>query len=179
MDDERFPLRQPAPQPYVLGARTLLLPTSALHATLTMLQRAGDHESGAFWYGPRDAGGNGVVKAVIAPRQEMARTNYHVSPAAMSAMVNRLPDSGWKPLAQVHSHPGTDVEHSLYDDAMAASSRALSIVFPAYGRWSRLWPEGIGVHEHQRDYWHLLSMADAADRVRLTNDAEILVEDMR
>jgi hypothetical protein len=179
MDDEGLLGRPPAPTPYVPGGKTLVLPNSALRATVTLLQRAGARESGAFWYGPRDAAGSGTVKAVIAPRQAMARGNYHVSPAAMSAMVDLLPDGSWKPLAQVHSHPGAGVEHSRYDDAMVASTRALSIVFPFYGRWSGPWPHGIGMHEHQNDYWHLLSAAHAAHRVQLAADADILMEDLR
>ena len=179
MDAEDCLWRTPAPTPYVPSVKTLALPTSALRATVTMLQRAGERESGAFWYGPRDAAGNGTVRAVIAPRQAMARGNYHVSPAAMSSMIARLPDVSWKPLAQIHSHPGAEVEHSRYDDEMAANTRALSIVFPFYGRWSGPWPHGIGVHEHQSDYWHLLSAANAAHRVQLAADADILMEDLR
>jgi len=44
-------------------------------------------------------------------------------------------------------------------------SRALSVVFPAYGLWRRVWPDGVGVHEFQDDYWHLLSPEVAAARV--------------
>lgn len=179
MDAEDFLWRLPALTPYVPGATTLSLPTAALRATVTMLQRAGERESGAFWYGPRNAAGNGTVKAVIAPRQAMARGNYHVSPAAMSAMVDALPEGGWKPLAQIHSHPGASVEHSRYDDEMVASTRALSIVFPFYGRWSGPWPHGIGVHEHQSEYWHLLSADHAAHRVQLAADTDIFTKDLR
>lgn len=179
MEDEGFLGRPLPPTLYVPGSKTLVLPTSALRETITMLQRAGARESCAFWYGPRDTAGDGTVKAVIAPPQAMARGNYHVSPAAMSAMVDALPDFGWKPLAQVHSHPGAGVEHSRYDDAMVASTRALSIVFPFYGRCSSPWPHGIGVHEHQNDYWHLLSVAHAAHRVQLAADADIFMEDLR
>jgi hypothetical protein len=179
MDAEDFLGRPPAPTAYAPGARTLALPALALRATVSMLQRAGARESGVFWYGSRDAAGNGVVNAVIAPRQAMARGNYHVSPTAMSAMVDLLPDGTWKPLAQIHSHPGAGVEHSRYDDEMVASTRALSIVFPFYGRWSGPWPHGIGVHEHQSEYWHLLSAAHAAHRVQLAADTDIVTEDLR
>src|SRR5258708_5402764 len=123
MDDEDFLGRPHAPAPYVPAAKTLTLPTSALRATGTMLQRAGARESAAFWHGPPAAAGTGPVRAVIAPRQTMARGNYHVSPAGMSAMVDLLPDGTWKPLAQIHSHPGAGIEHSRYDDEMVASTR--------------------------------------------------------
>jgi hypothetical protein len=179
MDAEDFLWRLPAPTPYAPGAATLTMPTSALRATVEMLQRAGQRESGAFWYGQRDAAGSGIVKGVIAPQQAMAGGNYHVSPAAMTAMVDALPESGWKPLAQIHSHPGAGVEHSRYDDEMAASTRSLSIVFPFYGRWSGPWPHGIGVHEHQSEYWHLLSTDHAAHRVQLAADAGIFKMDFR
>ena len=179
MDAEDLLGRQPALAPYQPVATVLTLPTSALQTTVSMLRRAGARESGAFWYGPRDADGNGVVQAVIAPRQAMTWGNYHVSPAAMSAMVDLLPERAWKPLAQIHSHPGANVEHSLYDDEMIASTRALSIVVPFYGRWAGPWPHGIGVHEYQDDYWHLLSTDHAAHRVQLSAVAHLFTKDLR
>src|SRR5258707_418655 len=109
MDDETLLWRPPAPWPYVPHDIVLSVPTSAVRATVSLLQRAGSRESGLFWYGPRDAAGHGFVQAVIAPRQAMSRGNYHVSPPAMSTMVGLLPDKHWKPLAQIHSHPGSGV----------------------------------------------------------------------
>jgi len=57
------------------------------------------------------------------------------------------------------------VEHSVYDDEMANSRRALSLVLPNYGMTKIDWPSGAGVHEFQNDYWHLLPESDAAKRV--------------
>jgi hypothetical protein len=171
--------RPPAPTAYVPAATVLTLPTSALRATVTLLQHAGARESGVFWYGQRDAAGNATVRAVIAPQQAMSWGNYHASPEAMSAMVGMLPDADWKPLGQIHSHPGGSVEHSRYDDEMVASTRALSIVFPFYGRWVGPWPVGIGVHEHQSDYWHLLSADQATHRVQMSSDPHALTKDLR
>jgi hypothetical protein len=112
MDDEGFLRRPPVPRPYVPHDRILAVPESALRATLALLQQAGSRESGVFWYGLRHETGSGTVQAVIAPRQAMSRGNYHVSPAAMSEMVGSLHEHNWKPLAQIHSHPGRGVEHS-------------------------------------------------------------------
>jgi len=179
MDDEALLWRPAAPCPYVPPATVLSLPMSAVQATVALLQRAGPRECGVFWYGPRDPGGHGLVQAVIAPLQAMSRGNYHVSPAAMSTMVSRLPDEQWKPLAQIHSHPGGGIEHSRYDDEMIASKRALSIVFPFYGRWAGPWPHGVGIHEYQNDYWHLLSAAHGAHRVQLTSESHHTTEDLR
>ncbi|MEA2908972.1 MAG: hypothetical protein QOJ15_1053 [Bradyrhizobium sp.] len=179
MDDEALLRRPPAPQPYAPHDIVLSVPTSAVQTTLSLLQRAGPRESGVFWYGPRDATGRGLVQAVIAPHQAMSRGNYHVSAAAMSAMVGLLTEESWKPLAQIHSHPGSGVEHSRYDDKMIASTRAVSIVFPFYGRWTGPWPHGIGIHECQNDYWHLLGPDHGAHRVQLTPEPHIMTEDLR
>ena len=107
----------------------------------------------------------------------MTRGNYTIPADALAEVVYRLPDD-WKPLAQVHSHPGKRVEHSSYDDRMMSSRRALSLVFPVYGRSDEPFPVGIGIHEWQNDYWHLLDLASAEGRVVIVNGT-VQVEDMR
>jgi hypothetical protein len=178
MEDEDDLLRPRPVHPYRPVDLQLRVPASALTATLELLCRAGRRESGVFWYGPRDYVGNGEVAYVVAPRQRMSWGNYAVSGEALAEVVNRLLD-GWKPLAQVHSHPGSRVEHSNYDDRMASSRRALSLVFPLYGRdTGEQFPAGVGVHEWQDDYWHLLDSGFARRRVILV-DGTVQVEDMR
>lgn len=169
--------RKPPPRLYSETSELLSLPVNALAATLQSLQRTGPRESAVFWYGNRHEG-QALVRAVITPAQTSARGNYQVSAAAMSAMVEVL-DDDMKPLAQIHSHPGKWVEHSRYDDLMASSKKALSIVFPFYGHWSQRWPVGVGVHEWQRDYWHLLGDAAAGRRIRLDQPSTILEMDLR
>ena len=120
---------------------------------------------------------NGLVQHIAAPHQRMSWGNYHVSPEALAKIVHRLPE-GWKPLAQVHSHPGQRVEHSNYDGRMMSSQKALSLVFPSYGRMTAAFPQGVGVHEWQIDYWHLLDDRQAARRVVVT-DGSVTVEDLR
>lgn len=164
VDEDSLP-RPPSPTAYRPGASVLRLPRAGLEATHALLQRAGAHESGLFWYGPKFTDGSGHVQLVVAPRQRMARFNYHIAPEAVAEIVRQLPED-WRPLAQVHSHPGRGVEHSRYDDRMAMSRRALSVVFPHYGAGNgATFPAGIGVHEYQDDYWHLLSDAHALARI--------------
>jgi hypothetical protein len=178
MEDEDDLLRPRPLYPYRPVDLQLRVPIGALTATLELLYRAGRRESGVFWYGPRDHAGNGDVAYVVAPRQRMSWGNYAVSGEALAEVVNRLHD-GWKPLAQVHSHPGLRVEHSNYDDRMASSRRALSLVFPSYGRPAgEPFPAGVGVHEWQDDYWHLLD-PDFAERRVILVDGTAQVEDMR
>jgi hypothetical protein len=177
MFDESGDFRKPPVVPYQAIPASLWVSENVITSTLRALRRAGHREAAVFWYGVRGSN-DAQVKAVITPQQTMTRGNYHISPAAMSEMVSLL-DADWKPLAQVHSHPGSWVEHSLYDDLMISSKRALSIIFPFYGEWSQDWPRGIGVHEWQNGYWHRLDVSLAARRVRLTKTEEIFEKDLR
>ena len=176
-EDEDFLGRPKPSRPYRPTALRLAVPTAAVIETLALLQKAGRRESGVFWYGLRDAAGNGEVTSVAAPRQNMRPLNFHVTPEAMGQLVFNLKD-GLKPLAQIHSHPGHGVEHSRYDDKMMNNPRVLSIVFPRYGHLSGTFPAGCGVHQWQMDYWHLLGSEDAARRVVLT-DGRVDVADYR
>lgn len=169
--------RASAPCRYRYDGSTLILPRNAWNGTLVLLQKAGRRESCVFWYGTRD-NKRAQVLGAIAPRQKMSWGNYHVEPDAMSEMVDLLPE-GWRPLAQIHSHPGRIVEHSRYDDEMVSSKRILSIVFPRYGLKSWPWPYGVGVHEYQSGYWHRLSFLNSWRRVRIGRPADLLIEDLR
>lgn len=168
--------RLPPATPYSPKGATLRVPQEAVVATYRLLQAAGQLESCLFWYGLRE-GGDGIVTTVRAPEQRSTRFNYHVDEAALSRMAATIPDE-LRPLAQIHSHPGRLVEHSPYDDEMVASRRALSLVFPHYGREPSAWPVGIGVHEWQDGYWHILPESIAALRV-LVIDGPVDVEDLR
>lgn len=172
------PRPRPA-KPYQPDGRRLFCPPSALEATLLLLRRFGPLEACAFWFGQRDEAGDARVRAVIAPRQAMHRGFYDVPAACTTEMADHVEPMGLKPLAQIHSHPGRLVEHSRYDDRMASSRRALSLVIPLYGHWRETWPTGVGVHEYQEGYWHLLSQADASRRVLLTGDDSVHVADLR
>jgi len=169
--------RNPPPLPYEPGMLRLFLPLEAVQATHRLLRMAGRRESGVMWYGTKDASGDGTVRYVVAPRQQMRWGNYHVSAEALAEVVHRLPE-GLKPLAQAHSHPGEWVEHSTYDDAMVSSNRILSLVFPSYGRETRIFLHGVGVHEWQNGYWHRLD-PDLAKKRIVPVDGEVRVEDLR
>lgn len=178
METEDLSRRAPPPRPYAPRASTLTVPKAALDATIALLQKAGRRESGLFWYGPRSGAGDGEVKLVVAPQQEMHWGNYHIPAEALAIIVRKLPDD-WRPLAQIHSHPNAWVEHSRYDDRMVVARRALSLVFPNYGRYEpAAFPTGVGVHEFQEGYWHLLDIAVAARRVRL-GDGSVEALDLR
>jgi hypothetical protein len=163
-------LRRPVPsQPYVRSGLILTVPAGVLDATLRVFQSYARRrvESSCFWYGVRDEAGNGRVLSVAVAKQFNHWGNYRVEADAVAAIASATRAHDWKNLSQVHTHPGTSVEHSRYDDAHANSRRALSVVFPLYGLWKGKWPGGVGIHEFQNDYWHLLSPADAAARIAI------------
>lgn len=169
--------RPPPPRPYELGSDKLVVPQNAIVATLELLQRAGNRESGLFWYGLREPG-VASVRIVIAPRQIMRPRSYEVLPDAMRE-VDELLEETCKPIAQVHSHPSEAVEHSAYDDTQIISRRAMSIVVPRYGRGRMEWPSSFGIHEYQAGYWHHLCDEDAAVRVVVDSDYELILRDLR
>lgn len=178
--DESGIWRDPPSRPHHPTAERLEVPLVALRASLRICQAAGGRETGLFWYGRRDDTADVArVHAVVVPRQRQAWGNYSIAAAAMREVHERVEPFELRNLAQVHSHPGAFVEHSRYDDAMANSRRALSIVLPYYGRWNDQWPRGIGVHEFQDNYWYLLSDGTAASRVVLVEDPEVKLIDCR
>jgi|HubBroStandDraft_1064217.scaffolds.fasta_scaffold158984_2 proteasome lid subunit RPN8/RPN11 len=165
--------------PYEPTTAQLRVPRQALALTLDLFTRAGRREMCSFWYGPASVPELQRVSAVVIPRQRQSWGNYHVTADAMQLIHAQVSPLHLVNFAQVHSHPGARVEHSRYDDRMANSRRALSLVIPHYGGWQGAWPQGIGIHEFQRDYWHLLNGLDAERRVVLTEDTEVRVIDCR
>lgn len=173
-DEDSFEWRRKPIEPYDRPQAVLWLPRQALETTISILRQYRQLEAACFWYGNRDAAENGFVKAVIAPVQINRRGNYHITSESVSAMSAVTRPAGLVCLAQVHSHPGSFVEHSSYDDENASSQRILSVVIPAYGRWHGCWPKGVGVHERQKAYWHRLSDMDASQRVQLSPKSDLV-----
>jgi len=131
-----------------------------------------------FWYGMRINANEAKVSAVVVPEQRNTPGNYRVLPKAMDAVLEATRPRGWVNLAQLHTHPGEWVGHSQYDDEMANSRRALSLVFPRFGRPSRSWIRKIGVHEFIAGEWRRLSVRRVKERLRLNRhcDTPVLLD---
>lgn len=179
-DEDSFDWRRRPIEAYKKPDAVLSLPQRALDATVGTLRQYRKLEAGCFWYGTRDNSENGLVKAVVVPFQLNRWGNYHVPSQSISAMSAATRTFGWVCLAQVHSHPGSFVEHSAYDDENTSSQRILSVVIPNYGKWRFRWPKAVGVHEWQNGYWHMLPDKDAAFRIRVEAGAgEVTFIDLR
>lgn len=172
--------RPPPPSPYRPTGRLLLVPLSVLQETVRKLQSVGSLEACCLWLGGRSEDGTERVEAVVVPKQVNRLLNYAVDSFAMKAANAVAKQSGWTLIANVHSHPGSDTEHSEYDDIMMPSRKALSVVVPHHGRWpAENWPHGYGVHEFVEDYWHLLNPRQVDQRVKIDAARPVQVRDLR
>ncbi len=161
-------VRRPKPLvPYRRPTCTITASRSVLELTLAIFKEyaAVDNEACCFWYGIRDEASNAEVLAVVVPRQHNTWGNYLIRAESMAAVAKATLKFNWRNLIQIHTHPGKGVEHSSYDDIHINSRRALSVVLPIYGAWRDTWPHGVGVHEFQNGYWHLLNTDDASQRI--------------
>jgi len=68
-------------------------------------------------------------------------------------------------VAQVHTHPSWDTEHSRCDDERAASRKILSIVLPDYGDGAEV--TEAGWHEFRNDQWERLDRSEIKERLRI------------
>lgn len=122
----------------------------------------------AYLDGIRLAGGDGVVTTATVPQAQQSAGHFTVTADEMSRAGKHLRNHGLVRLAQVHTHPGLDVDHSIIDDTCAYSRKqgAISIVLPRHAAGDPLPTEG-AVHVHDGQQWHRLSPVDAAAFVKL------------
>lgn len=178
MDDSILWRPQPV-TPYQASGRTTNASTVVLKATRDVLCSTGPAEAGCLWLGHFTETRDATVKALIVPKQINHARNYSISAQAMQEVASIARPRKWTLVAAVHSHPGIVVEHSEYDDVMAPSHSALSLVFAKYGRLDAAWPEGVGVHEHMQNYWYLLPPEDAKTRIKFIEGLDFELFDLR
>lgn len=179
MNGDEFGFRRPQPTSrYRASGKILEAPSSLLAKTTAILRSVPDREAACLWLGYAEET-TARVEALIVPAQINGRLNYSISDYAMQAVASYARLQRWRLLANVHSHPGIDVEHSAYDDTMMPSRKALSLVFPRYGQSNPSWPVGIGVHEFIDGYWHLLSETATSDRIQWMPGMPLVTKDLR
>lgn len=174
--------RETVSAPYRITGRRLLLPTSLprIAARAFADPAARRLEAGALLYGLRGGspGDADTVKALVIPDQTRHHFHYRIPYEAIAAASALTRANGLVTLAQVHSHPGRNVLHSLYDDHHTISTRAVSFVLPRYGRRACDWIRCAGVHDYQDGHWHQLTAGQAAQRVSFV-DGPLEVFDLR
>jgi len=121
-------------------------------------------EAGCFWYGIRDDTSIAVTLGI--PHQTNRRGNFHIEADDLAALVKEACAPGLVAVAQLHLHPGSNVDHSSWDDRQIVSRNLLSIVIPNYGA-QPLDLDTLGVHRFQHNHWRRLSTLEAQQTVQL------------
>ncbi len=105
-----------------------------------------------------------VVTTVIRPDAIMTRGSFETSAAANAAVVTYLSDAGLSLIGQIHTHPGSFVDHSAGDDedAFMPIENSVSIVVPNYGREGMLPLNRCGVHRYEAGVFRRLHGAEVA-----------------
>jgi hypothetical protein len=151
----------------------LHVPHTILQDTFTYFLPYGQAsvETACYWFGI-EIDTNQIVTTLVIPRLYQTKGNYRIDTVSSRRLANEMSEQGLVNLAQVHTHPpGCSVEHSLYDDQHAYSTReyALSFVWPSYGRSASYDLRSVGVHERREGRWILLTRSQVTERVRLLN----------
>lgn len=123
------------------------------------------HEGLVFWLG-RTVGPDTLVLAVAVPPTEHRVDSVFVAEPAVAATSRAARAVGLGLVAQVHSHPGRDTQHSDGDDQLILMpyEGMFSLVVADYGHGPLLPAHGAGLHQYQNGRW-----------VKVTNDALTVV----
>jgi hypothetical protein len=120
-------------------------------------------ETAFYWAGP-DTNGQKVVTTLVQPSLSQTGRNYQVTAQSRARMAQELSEQELVVHAQVHTHPGSWVGHSPYDDNHAYSTRegSISIVWPNYGRTCSHDLSEVGILTRQNGRW--VELVDREDR---------------
>lgn len=117
------------------SGRHLLIAESALTDTERLLRTygRGQHEGIVYWGGLESTGVSAVLCA-FAPDASTGRGFFRTEAEANARLVDELGRRSLTLVAQVHSHPGTWIDHSNGDDlgALVRFEGFWSVVVPSY-----------------------------------------------
>jgi hypothetical protein len=150
----------------VSAPQVLLIPDAVWLMTLEVFASyaAAGVEAGCFWYGVRDEG-KAFASIVGVPRQRNYPRYFEIDADDLAALTEIACAQDLIAVAQLHGHPGKDVNHSPWDDSCVVSRKVFSLVLPRYG--TSPCPVGdIGVHRFERDRWNRLAATDAGAALR-------------
>jgi hypothetical protein len=153
-----------------------MIPNRAIMYTEKVLS---DYEGLVYWAGRKDVD---VIRVelVIAPRTDSAARRVMTSPESNMKMIQVLDKYDMIHLGQVHSHPGSWVDHSEGDDEYAAFkiNGLLSLVVPSYCKDGMMPIETCGVHRFEQDHFIRFTDEYVSDHFSI-EDANCLFEDLR
>jgi len=109
-----------------------------------------------------------IATTLTFPDAKMHPGYFTVSADAMSEAGQHFRRFGMQRLAQAHTHPGSGVKHSPFDDENAFSQLdgSVSIVIPKHARY-RPDVEDCGIHVRDSKGWRLLGKREIERAIRI------------
>jgi len=129
-----------------------------------------NEEAVVYWYGKESIKKNqDHIVCAVSPKAKHSFGNYFVSSEEATKMGKEMINKGLVCLAQFHTHPGKNTEHSDYDDEHAISTRNgfLSLIAPEYGKYLPQSIQQISVHEAWKGEWFILDKVAKTNRIHV------------
>lgn len=154
------------------SGRILIINEDTLVKTHELFQKyfRKKEEAVVYWYGKESIKENqDHVMCAVSPKAKHSFGNYFVSSEEATKMGKEMIKKGFVCLAQFHTHPGKNTEHSDYDDEHAISTRNgfLSLIAPEYGKYQPQSIQQISVHEAWKGEWFILDNAAKTYRIQV------------
>lgn len=149
------------------GSKKLLVPEFIWEATLDIFEpysKAG-LEAGCIWYGIR-SDDSSLTTMIGVPSQENHPRYFNIDSDSLAELTEAISMFNLVAVAQVHIHPGRDVEHSPWDDQMIISKRIHSLVIPHYGKRPCNISD-VGVHRFLNNKWNIFSLTDDEANIQI------------
>ena len=150
-----------------MSAYRLLVPEFIWEQTLDIFEPFSISclEAGCIWYGRRGDEFS-VVSMIGVPKQVNNPRNFYIDADSLAELTETIGETGLTVVAQVHIHPGINVEHSPYDDEMIVSRRIHSLVIPHYGKRPCDLSD-VGIHVVRDGGWVLLGSDEGVETVKI------------
>lgn len=183
MDNEIFDWT-PRPRIHPKDEMRYRIPASLLHETIQVLRDYGNRtppcEGICFWAG---TGSNSLIeaRALIATKADAHPRRISVDHKDRFKAIRFMNSVGLVQIAQVHSHPGDWIDHSIGDD-LGATGRvngALSVVIPSYGAQGVESLAETGIHIFDGSKFHRFTDAYIHQHFEVIPDADLIFRDFR
>lgn len=162
---------------YQIGKRALDFTRKILEEYRTLTP---SNEGLIYWAGLR-SNSKEEVRLVVAPKTESGEMKVMTSPSSNAQYVKVLAKYGLVHIGQVHSHPGSFIDHSDGDDEWTPFKRTglISIVAPNYGRNGLLPLTSCAVHKYINSEFKRLDESYILERFQILTDLDVQIEDLR
>ena len=138
------------------------------------------NEGLVYWAGTRN-GDQAIVRMVVAPQASSEERRITTSHSSNANYIKTISKHGFVHIGQIHSHPGTFIDHSLGDDEWTPFKRhgLISIVVEMYGENGMSKLNTCGVHKYVCGNFERLNEQYIEERFFIDNEFDIIFKDLR